>query len=385
MKNVILITMDAVRPDHLSCYGYDKIETKAIDEIAKEGLVFRNVIATSCLTPVAHASILSGKNPDKTGVRDPFSKVQTRLISNILKENGYTTAGFTGIDFLSRRVGFDTGFDVFDEPTDETAWKKKTYKSDGRVLDSVWGNWWIPKMLDFIEKNKSIPFFIWGHYFNVHFHAEKQMLKDGKLKKGVLSDNAYYDAKMVYMDENLFKPMIKTLKDNGLRDDTTIVITSDHGESFQYDYPQHRTLYDSDLKIPLIIKDKDLPHHYINKTARSIDIVPTLIKLLDIKTNEKFDGKDLCWNAIFDFDNVIAYSEELFPHRGPGILQSIRTDDVKVIYNRSKDTVEVYNLRNDPEEKHNILDETYESMKNTLTTKEEHKIKERLKRLGYIE
>ena len=88
-KNLIIITMDAVRPDRLSCYGYDKIKTKGIDAIAKEGVLFKNCICTSCLTPVSHASILSGKNPDKTKVRDPFDVVKTRMISEILKEHGY--------------------------------------------------------------------------------------------------------------------------------------------------------------------------------------------------------------------------------------------------------------------------------------------------------
>ena len=100
-ENVILMTMDAVRPDRLSCYGYDRIKTKGIDAIAEEGVLFKNCIAASCLTPVAHASILSGKNPDKTGVRDPFCIVKTTLVSDILKREGYKVPGdvsFVGMD-----------------------------------------------------------------------------------------------------------------------------------------------------------------------------------------------------------------------------------------------------------------------------------------------
>jgi len=385
MKNVILVTMDAVRPDNLSCYGYKKIKTKWLDSIASEGVLFKNVIATSCLTPVAHASILSGKNPDKTGVRDPFCKVNTKLISNILKEKGYKTAGFVGIDFLSKRHGFANGFDFFDEPTRETGWNSKKYKKGGEELDTIWGNWWVPRMLKWIEKNHKKPFFIWGHYFKVHYHAERQMLKDGLIEKGKLSDNGYYDAKIKYMDENLFKPMIELLKKLKIWDNTTIVITSDHGESFNYDYPQHRTMYESDLKIPLIIKDRTLEKNKdVFYTVRSIDIVPTILYLLEINTKEKFDGCSIF--PLLNYSNPYSYSEELFENRGEGSLQSVRKDDIKIIVNRTKNTVEVYDLLNDPDENHNIINEIYQSYnKINLTKKEEGLIKSVLKRLGYME
>lgn len=385
MKNVILITMDAVRPNNLSCYGYDKIKTEGIDSIAKEGILFRNVIASSCLTPTAHASILSGKNPDKTGVRDPFCKVQTRLISEILKENGYKTAGFVGINFLSKKHGFSKGFDYFDEPTEETGWDSKKYKKGNETMDTIWGNWWVPRMLDWVKKNSKNNFFIWCHYFKVHYHAEKQMLKDGLIKEGELEENGYYDAKIKYMDDNFFKPMIQLLKDLGIWDDTTIIITSDHGESFQYEYPQHRTLYESDLKIPLIIKDKNLETgRVIEYTVRSIDIVPTILNLLDISSTEKFDGVSLF--PLWRYKQKFSYSEELFENRGQGSLQSVRTDGLKVIINRTKNIVEVYDLINDPNEEHNILDEMYDSYKiKTLTKKEEKTIKSVLQKLGYLE
>jgi len=385
MKNVILVTLDAVRPDHFSCYGYKKIKTKWIDSIAEKGIIFKNVIASSCLTPTAHACILSGKNPDKTGVRDPFCKVNTKLISEILKENGYTTAGFVGIDFLSKKHGFGKGFDYFDEPTKMSGWNSKKYKKGTEELNTIWGNWWVPRMLKWIEDNRKKPFFIWGHYFKVHYHAEKQMLKDGLIKEGRLSDNGYYDAKIKYMDNNFFKPLIELLKKLKIWKDTSIIITSDHGESFNYSYPQHRTMYESDLKVPLIIKDKDLNEvKTILYTVRSIDIVPTILHLLEIETKEKFDGCSIF--PLKYYDNVYSYSEELFENRGEGSLQSVRTDYTKVIFNRTKNKTEVYDLVNDPDEKNNIFDEMYKSYnKLSLSNKEEKKIKGVLKKLGYIE
>jgi len=365
--NVILLTLDAVTQRRLSCYGYDKIKTKAIDSLAEEGVLFENVIAQSCLTPIAHACILSGKYPNKTKVRDPFCKVRTTLISTMLKEKNYHTAGFVGINFLSAKHEFNQGFDIYDEPTEETAWNRKKYKKGEQEKDSIWGNWWIPRMLNWIEEHQQNNFFIWGHYFNVHYHAEKQMLKDGKLKEGHLSDDGYYDAKIEYMDKELIQPMIDTLKKCNIYDDTIIIITADHGESFLWEYPQHRRLYEDDLRIPLIIKNKHLKPQRISHTVRSIDIVPTILEMLEYSSQDDFDGLSLLplINGK-EFPELVSYSEELYENRGPGVIQSLRNDYGKIIVNRTTGKIEMYDLQNDPDEKENlveILDYMYDDYK----------------------
>jgi len=365
--NVILITMDAVRADRLSCYGYDKIETKGIDTIAKEGVLFKNCIATSCLTPVAHASILSGKNPDRTGVRDPFGVVKTTLLSEILKKEGYKTAGFIGIDLIDSKHLFNKGFDYFDEPTEDDSFHTMWFKSDKQKIRATLGSWWVDRMFDWVKKHAKDTFFIWGHYFHVHFLAEKELLYSKKINPDELYDYAYYDAKVKYMDERLFQPLIKILKELEIWENTTIVITSDHGETlgtkrptwktFYFEYPQHKTMYEDDLKIPLIIKNKNLERKEISYTVRSIDIVPTLLDLLDISTDENFDGVSLLPLINGEhFPELIAYSEELFKNRGAGSLQCVRTPKYKLIRNVTKNVEEFYNLQKDPEEKKNIID-----------------------------
>ncbi|HEC93416.1 MAG TPA: DUF4976 domain-containing protein, partial [Candidatus Atribacteria bacterium] len=365
-ENVILITMDAVRADRLSCYGYDKIETKGIDSIAREGILFKNCIATSCLTPVAHASILSGKNPDKTGVRDPFCVVKTKLVSEILREHGYKTAGFIGIDLIDSKHGFNRGFDYFDEPSEENSFHTMWFKGDKQKIKTMLGNWWIDRMFDWLKNHAEDIFFIWGHYFHVHFLAEKELLYSKQLNPDELYDYAYYDAKVKYMDEQLFQPLVRILKNLGIWENTTIIITSDHGETlgpkqptwktFYFEYPQHKTMYEDDLKIPLIIKNKNLRKKEISHTVRSIDIVPTLLDLLNISVSEDFDGVSLLpLIRGEDFPELIAYSEELFENRGAGSLQCLRTTRYKMIRNLTRNTEEFYNLQKDPKEETNII------------------------------
>jgi len=366
-ENIILITMDTVRPDHLSCYGYNRIETKGIDAIAKEGVLFKNCIAPSCLTPVSHASMLTGQNPEKTKFRDPFCKVKTKMISEILKDEGYKTAGFVGIDFLSKKHGFANGFDVFDEPNNETSWNTKKYKRGKLEMDTNWGNWWVDRMFDWIKENHSNSFFIWGHFFEVHFLAEKKLLFENKIERGKLSDWAYYDAKIKLMDEWLIQGMIKTLKNLDIWNNTSIVLTSDLGEllgtrqptweTFYFDYPQHKTMYECDLKIPLIIKNKKLKSSIFDHMVRGIDIVPTILDLLDVTSeNKEFDGLSLIPLIEGDlFPDLTAYSEELFRNRGAGSLQSVRTSRYKFIRNNTKNVEEFYDIQKDPDEKTNIM------------------------------
>ncbi|MFP4051683.1 MAG: sulfatase [Thermoplasmata archaeon] len=376
--NVIFITMDAVRPDRLSCYGYDEIETKGIDEIVEEGVLFKNCIAPSCLTPVSHASILSGKNPDKTKVRNPFDTVKTTLLSEILKEEGYDTAAFVGIDLIDSKHRFDKGFDHFDEPSEEDSFHQMSFKGKDKKLQATLGSWWVDRMFDWLEDHHEESFFIWGHYFHVHFLAEKELLFSGELDKDEHYKYAYYDAKIKYMDEKLFQPLVKLLKDLEIWEDTTIVVTSDHGETlgtddptwktYFFDYPQHKTMYDDDLKIPLIIKNKSLDTQKIDHTVRAIDMVPTLLDLLGIPSSEDFDGISLLpLMEGKELPELTAYAEELFENRGPGSLQAVRTPHYKLIRNLTEEQEEFYDLKKDPDEEKNIIDTTGSSLEEIIS------------------
>jgi len=415
-NNLILLTMDAVRPDHLSCYGHKKIKTSYIDSIAEEGVLFENCICSSCLTPVSHASILTGNNPHRHKIRDPFCKINSKTLTEILKEQEYATAGFVGINFLSSQAGFNKGFDYFDEPTKESSWNAKGYKGKKSQLETLWGNWWVDRMLKWLKEHASSNFFIWGHYFEAHFLAEKALLYAGKLEKDKLSDYAYYDAKIKYMDEHLFGPLIRVLKELDLYENTTIVITSDHGEKlgpkqpnwedYYFNYPQHKTMYDYDLKVPFIIKSNGLSRNKrIRHTVRAIDLAPTLIDLLGLSTNFSCDGLSLLplING-GEFEELTAYSEELFEKRGEGSLQAVRTDTYKLIRNITKQQEEFYNLCTDKEEKNNIIDTTNTKEQSVITkfrgimqqflgdyspdvvidAEERDEIEESLRALGYI-
>ncbi len=372
-KNLVLITMDEVRADHISCYGYKRIETKNIDKIALDGVRFSTCIASSVLTPVSHASLLSGQYPFTHGLRGPFDKFCSRTLPTILKKYGYETAGFVGNSMLGADLGFDNGFDTFDEPKigDEFMWELHSYNDPNHPnIRFPWGNWWIDRMIRWIEGNIEKSFFVFGHFFHTHEGSERQLIEldliDGASSR---SDYGYYDEKIRLCDEEFIGPIIEVLKRNGIYTDTTIIITADHGTTLgerplppipwreNVTYPQHTTMYEPDIRVPLIIKDKDFPRDItVDKCVKHVDIFPTLLRLMDIELSEKSEGMDL--NSIVegkDVNGFKAYIEDLFPLRGLGALQAIRTEKHKYILNQTTSEEEFYDLKEDPKEERNRI------------------------------
>ena len=417
-RNIIVISLDEIRPDHLSCYGYQKISTPAIDKIAKEGVRFETCISSADFTPVAMSSVITGKYPNKHGIRDPYCYLTGPTIAGILKENKYKTAGFVGNGLLSKRHGFAEGFDFFSETSKDTSWEEVQYSSieDNEMFYA--GNYWVEEFFKWLKENHKENFFIWGHLYETHEGSEHALLEKGLIKEGELSEFSYYDAKIKMADEKLISRLIKTLKDLNIYEDTTIVIMSDHGTNLGehpaqlipwrtggISYPQHITMFDHDLHVAMIIKGEELPKgKVIKEMVRSIDLVPTLLGLAGVPTKEyDFDGQSMLPVINKNETRDEVYSEDLFELRGEGALQSLRTEDYKFMRNLTLGTEEYYDLNNDPQEQHNLVKKidkeklitirkklnvflkTKVSSGKEFSKKEKEAINERLRALGYID
>jgi arylsulfatase A-like enzyme len=407
-----------VRPDHLSCYGYEGIKTPNIDRIAAEGVLFETCIASSCFTPICMSSVLCGANPSVHGLRDPYTFIRSKMLSDILKDRGYRTAAFVGNGLLGASQGFPDGFDFFDEPREEGAWFDLRYPDSEEMQVYYEGNWWIDRLREWLKANHSTPFLIWGHHYETHEGAERSLLEQGLLEEGKLSDYGYYDGKIQLADHEVIGPIFQTLEEVGVYEDTMIVVMSDHGTTLGehpanpipwrdgVTYPQHTTMYDTDLKVALLMKGKGLvPNKRIKGMVRQIDIVPTLLELLGISTIHQFDGISLRpFMESGEAKGLVAYAEELFEKRGPGDFQAVRTDRYKYIVDRRDDSrEEFYDLQSDPGEQANmidILDEDEQLLlkeareltdaslgmrtaRPTLSEEEREKIEWRLRTMGY--
>lgn len=441
VKNVVLITLDEVRADHISCYGYERIKTCNIDKLADDGVLLETCITASNYTPPSHASILTGLYPPRHGMREAYTPLQAITIAEILKEHGYSTAAFLGNELMPTKLNFNRGFDYFEEPRieDPLNGSFKVEPIVGSHIDphqrpgaesGLFGNWWTNRAINWIKEqvSRSKPFFLWGHCYDTHRYGEKRMLYNGWIKPGELSDFDYYDAKIKCVDERMIGPIFNALKELNIYNTTTIILMSDHGTNLADHpipwrakagwatgpYPEHCTMYEHCIRVMCIIEDESLPKgKRLKGLTRTIDIVPTLLDLHNIKVNLDFDGMDLV-PFIEKGESPIneAYIESMWEDRQPGCMQAIRTRKYKYIRNLSTGVEALYDLEEDPKEVCNMLcnvddftlppDEMEKLIKGmrrklnemlkigfvqkgVLGEDERKKLEKRLRQLGYLE
>jgi len=374
---IFLISIDTLRPDHLSCYGYDRMVTPGIDRLAEDGIRFDVAIAHAPNTLPSHASMLTSLYPEHHGA---YYGRKTRIpsslptLATVLSDLGYRTVSYNGGAQIAPEYGLNTGFD--------------RYVTLGGTPFSVNND----STFTWIEENGADSTFFFLHTYEVHYpftpryrylkrlgntykgplprRIDKPLLMEINQEKRQVSQSDIrhiidtYDAEILSMDEAV-AAFIDSLKALGLYDNAVIVFTSDHGEEFgehgMYGWHGH-TMYDELLHVPLIIK---LPKSIaagtvINEQVRSIDIAPTILEIAGSPIPVSFAGKSLI-PMIFQkkslreppFRNVSKAQKDMGRH---GYIISIRTSDWKLFCRKEKDAfikTELFHLPLDPEEQSN--------------------------------
>jgi arylsulfatase A-like enzyme/tetratricopeptide (TPR) repeat protein len=290
--NVILITLDTTRADHLACYGYPNVKTPNLDGLAQRGVLFEQAATAAPLTLPAHCTIMTGMYPTYHGVRvngnTALSDEQTTL-AEVLAARGYRTAAFIAAFVLDGRWGLKQGFEHYDDQFDLNQYKHLdlggVQRPGHEVMDAA---------LTWLDAAKSNPFFAWIHLYDPHapyeppepFYSEYV----GRGRVGL------YDGEIASMDKQIGR-CVDWLEKNGLEEKTIIVLIGDHGESlgshgeathgyFIYDYAAH---------VPFIIK-APLPGTQgvrVPSQVRSVDVFPTVIGLLGLEARAGVHGRSL--------------------------------------------------------------------------------------------
>jgi choline-sulfatase len=348
-RNALLITVDTLRADHLECYGYRKVKTPVINRLAEEGVLFQQVVAQVPLTLPSHCSILTGLSPGSTGVRDQagFSlAAEKTTLAELFKASGYETAAFVGASVLNSAGGLAQGFDVY---SDLTGIAGKTPEGETeRRGDAV-----VTEALQWMLAAGRKPFFVWIHLFDPHTPYVPP--EPYKSQYGA----SPYDGEVAYVD-SLLGSLFSSLKEANLEEKTTVLLTSDHGESLgEHGERAHGLfLYDATLHVPLILREPgaSFKKRVVAEQVRSIDIAPTLVELFGLTKLERMEGRSL-----FDLTQGkpepaprIAFSETYFPfyHFEWSPLHSIRTLGFKYI---EAPKPELFDLAHDPAESKNVL------------------------------
>lgn len=347
--NVVVITLDTLRPDHLHCYGYGAIETPTLDRIAQHGVLFENGVTDTPLTPPSHASIFTGLNPPSHKVRDTGGFIlspSTPTLASILQDRGWDTAAFISSAVLKKRFGFDQGFSVYDDqmPRQGHEFLEDAERRAGDTVD---------RAVAWLEKRSDKPFLLWVHLYDPHTPYDPPTPFREQYK------GRPYDGEIAYADRELGR-LMAAIERKSPAEKTLVAVLSDHGESLgeHGEYSHGVFLYDSTLRIAFLLSGPGVPSgQRVKPQARTIDLLPTLLELMGgpaaagvegVSLTPFFHGKDAA--------TEISYAETLYPkiNMGWAELRGIRTNQWKYI---RAPKPELYDLSRDPAESHNVIAE----------------------------
>jgi arylsulfatase len=287
--NLVLIIVDTLRADHLHTYGYPFDTSPVIDELAAKGVQFEKYFSTSSWTKPGVATILTGEYARSVGVyEEQFDTLPEEAVTlaERLQAKGYRTVGVTANPNTNRIFGYAQGFDVYSDSTKVWSWMKKSsrnVKNDSLASAGDITSLAI-ELLDSEIVGSKAPFFIQLLYIDPHSPYTPPR-KHLKVMKKANSDHPGYDGSIRYADAQIGR-FLKALESRGLREDTLIVVTSDHGEGLD-SHPNtpnskyHGThLYDSNIHVPLVLNHPALETHRVNKITSAISLVPTIMDLM---------------------------------------------------------------------------------------------------------
>lgn len=381
--NILLISLDTLRSDRLSFYGYHRETTPNLAQLAEEGIVFTNVYAASTWTLPSHMSLFTSLYPSAHGIIDgkkEVAELNFQTLPQLMKTGGYYNAAFTGSGYVGSAFGFHNGFDTFRENS----------KADPQEVFGVDRE--VQNVIRWIEEHKDLRFFLFFHTYEIHdyvrlmpehrrFYATEY---NGRLQNnfarllhpryqeereafGILPEDVefmmnLYDGAIRHTDEHLGY-LFQALRDMDLYDDTMIIVFSDHGESFGEKHDNEKSIawghgsnpYENEMRVPLIIKmPKGSTAHSkkIDGYYSLVDMMPSLADMLKLKPKGRIQG--VSWMPAVAGGNAGADDRPLFAQPKPQAktLIGVRHDGFKYILRKGEQ--ELYDLTLDPTESFNL-------------------------------
>ncbi|UCC30775.1 MAG: sulfatase [Phycisphaerales bacterium] len=393
--NVVLISVDMLRPDHLGCYGYSRDTSPSMDRLASEGALFENAVSTTSWTLPAHAALFTGLLDSVHGCVETTKPLNAdhETLAEQLRASGYATGGFFSGPYLHPVFGLAQGFtkyvDCTSYPKLNATKAKRTGRVDGfDVWEASHRDITSPRVQaaasDWLKQNHERPFFLFVHFWDVHYDFKPPAPYDAKYDpeyKGVFTGDhflfdqwitarmpqrdlhhlvALYDGEINWTDLHIGK-LLDDLDHLRLSDSTLVVLVADHGtEFFEHGDKSHRkTLFEEVVRIPLIIRfpthiDRDLR---LSVPVSITDVLPTILDLTGLPQPNQVMGQSLVpllRGAGGAADRVIV--SELFS--GGRKMRAVRRGNRKLIHDMLTGRSYVYNLVSDPGEQHPIFDES---------------------------
>ena len=347
--NVILITIDTTRADHLGMYGYPRPTSPNLDKLAAGGTLFENSWAHAPSTRYSMPAILTGRLPldvyyDTSIEGWPGLLPKATTIAETLDTVGFTSGAITNYWYFDRIRRMDQGFAEYDNSNASlhqgvaNAGPEQTKGSSSKEQTD--------KAIKFVDGHAAGRFFLWVHYYDPHYAYEPHP----DMPSFGADRVALYDGELLYTDFHIGR-LLDDLRAKGLYDKTVIVVTGDHGEGFgEHDIDLHGYhLYAAQTRVPLIIRVPGIAPRRSQEPAGHVDILATLANLAGAPSTTEMMGQSLL-GAITGKDQDRIVPQQL-SYEGNHEMRAAAGKDCHVIYNVSPDTSwEVYKLDEDPEE-----------------------------------
>jgi len=289
--NVILITLDTVRADRMGFLGSKLGLTPQLDSLASQSVVFEHAYSQAPITPVSHATILTGTFPQYHGIRNFGDRLPPSVpfLPDILHAQGYHTGAFVGSIILDPKngfaSGFERGFDVYNAGFHRQKTGERREASMQRRGDVTLGF-----ALEWIGQQKGGPFFLWFHLWDAHDPYNPPEPFRSRFP------GAPYNGGIAYVDSIVGK-LLDYLRSQGLYDNTLIAVAADHGESLgEHGELTHSIfLYDSTIHVPLLVKfpGNRFVSQHVNATASLVDLAPTVLEALGQTPPPAMQGRSL--------------------------------------------------------------------------------------------
>jgi arylsulfatase A-like enzyme/Flp pilus assembly protein TadD len=353
--NVVVITIDTLRADHLQCYGDQQIRTPNIDALAAEGIRFERAYTPIPVTLPAHTVIFTGTYPMFSGMHD-FSgnklNATQPTLATVLKQHGYTTGAVVGSAVLDSRFGLNRGFDFYYDHFDFSRLEEANLDDMERP-----GNVVADLTLDWLRKNKDKKFFLWMHLYDPHYPYNPPVPYSEQYK------NRLYDGEIAFADAQVGR-LVAFLKANALYQNTIIVLAGDHGESLgEHGEKTHGFfIYNATLHVPVIIRLPGASRPRVVPDLVSLaDLMPTILSALKIDLPSQVQGMNLL--ALLSpkvreesREPRTLYAETFLPrlHFNWSELRAVETEKYHFI---DAPKPELYDLSKDPSETQNLYPE----------------------------
>jgi arylsulfatase A-like enzyme len=332
---VILISIDTLRADHLSAYGYRKILTPNIDSFAQQGTIFTAASSQIPLTLPSHTSLLTSTYPFENGIEENAEVVPAGAVTlaSVLRSHGYRTAAFVGSNILERGCGLDQGFEEYDSP-----FGGERVRRDGALVIRAANAW--------LGAHRDQPVFVFLHLFDLH-----TPYKLAPAKGTNEPETKGYDAELAYIDQLLGR-FRQSLIDSGWWKKSLVVVVADHGESLgdHGELSHGYFIYQSTLHVPLIVHWPSDGHpERVTEPAGLIDVAPTILDALHFAVPPSFDGTSLLRNGAHPIFSESVYARDSFRWAA---LRSLRLGQWKYI---EAPHAELFDLEKDPREQANVI------------------------------